>query len=115
MPTVTASAARERPAGFTLVELCASMVLAVLMLVALHGTLRSSVQARKEAERQLGQVDESKPDALLVCDKQRHGEWEGRVALWFEPESLSYRGEQHRGFSRGYDFSPRQTEPGAAG
>ena len=70
---------------------------------------------RKEAERQLGQVDESKPDALLVCDKQRHGEWEGRVALWFEPESLSYRGEQHRGFSRGYDFSPRQTEPGAAG
>jgi twinkle protein len=70
---------------------------------------------RKEAERQLGIVDESKPVALLVCDKQRHGEWEGRVALWFDPTSLSYRGEQSRSFVRGYDFSPTQAEPGALG
>lgn len=70
---------------------------------------------RKEAERQNGSVDESKPDALLVCDKQRNGEWEGKVALWFNPDSLSYRGEERQGFGRGYDFSPRQDEPGAAG
>ncbi|MDV2115339.1 AAA family ATPase [Alcaligenes faecalis] len=31
-----------------------------------------------------------KPDAMLVCDKNRHGEWEGSVALWFHPESLQY-------------------------
>ncbi|MCX5592513.1 AAA family ATPase [Alcaligenes endophyticus] len=31
-----------------------------------------------------------KPDAMLVCDKNRHGEWEGSVALWFHPQSLQY-------------------------
>lgn len=70
---------------------------------------------RKEAERQNGSTDESRPDALLVCDKQRHGEWEGRIGLWFDPESMSYRGDERRGFTRGYDLSPPQIEPGAAG
>jgi twinkle protein len=23
------------------------------------------------------------PDAMLICDKQRNGEWEGRIGLWF--------------------------------
>jgi twinkle protein len=32
----------------------------------------------------------SSPDAMLSCDKNRHGEWEGRVPLWFNPESLQY-------------------------
>ena len=30
------------------------------------------------------------PDAILICDKQRHGEWEGRVALWFDSDSFQY-------------------------
>jgi len=30
------------------------------------------------------------PDALLICDKQRNGEWEGKVALWFDKESMRY-------------------------
>ena len=42
--------ARDR--GFTLVELAASMTLAMVMLIALHTTLRSSVSARKDAEQQ---------------------------------------------------------------
>lgn len=29
-------------------------------------------------------------DALLVCDKNRHGEWEGHVRLWYHPPSLQY-------------------------
>lgn len=70
---------------------------------------------RKEADRVSGQVDEGKPDALLVCDKQRHGEWEGRVGLWFDPESMRYRGEERQSFTRGYDLSPPQSEPGALG
>lgn len=70
---------------------------------------------RKESERQQGTTDESKPDALVVCDKQRHGEWEGRIALWFDPSAQSYRGDEHRGFTRGYDFTRTQEEPGAAG
>src|SRR6185369_11116989 len=42
----------------------------------------------KESERQeKGATDEGKPDAMLICDKQRHGEWEGRVKLWFDTEA----------------------------
>jgi len=37
---------------------------------------------------------ESKPDALLVCDKNRHGEWEGKVALWYHASSLQYTSDQ---------------------
>lgn len=39
--------------------------------------------------------DETKksPDALLICDKNRHGEWEGTTALWYHPQSLQYTGD----------------------
>jgi len=30
------------------------------------------------------------PDAIITCSKQRHGEWEGRVSLWFHPDSFQY-------------------------
>lgn len=30
------------------------------------------------------------PDAMLICDKQRNGEWEGRIALWFDKEGMRY-------------------------
>ena len=30
-------------------------------------------------------------DALLICDKQRHGEWEGEIPLWFDAESMRYK------------------------
>lgn len=32
----------------------------------------------------------SKPDALLVCDKNRHGDWEGRITLWYHSPSQQY-------------------------
>lgn len=38
----------------------------------------------------------NKPDAILACDKNRHGEWEGLVNLWFHPESLQYTGDKRR-------------------
>lgn len=71
----------------------------------------------KEGKRQRGEdFDEMKPDALLVCDKQRHGEWEGMVGLYFDPASLSYRGELHQGWARGYEFTKtQQQEPGSDG
>jgi twinkle protein len=31
-----------------------------------------------------------KPDAVLICDKTREGEWTGRAGLWFHKESLQY-------------------------
>lgn len=30
------------------------------------------------------------PDALLICDKQRNGEWEGRIALWYDKASQQF-------------------------
>jgi twinkle protein len=29
-------------------------------------------------------------DAFLSCRKQRHGEWEGKIALWFDKKSMQY-------------------------
>ncbi len=31
-----------------------------------------------------------KPTAILRCDKQRNGEWEGQLGFWFHPESMQY-------------------------
>lgn len=33
----------------------------------------------------------SSPDCYLTVDKQRHGEWEGRIKLWFNNESKRFR------------------------
>lgn len=30
------------------------------------------------------------PDALLIVDKQRHGEWEGKIGLYFDKPSFRY-------------------------
>jgi twinkle protein len=46
---------------------------------------------RKEADRQKGgSGDWSEPDAYLLCDKQRHGEWEGPVKLWYDQQSFRF-------------------------
>ena len=36
------------------------------------------------------------PDVLIACDKQRNGDWEGRIALWFHKASLQYCGDRSR-------------------
>ena len=45
-----------------------------------------------EAAAAEGEDVSDKPDAILFCNKQRnHPEgWEGKIALWFNPESLQY-------------------------
>lgn len=46
---------------------------------------------KKEREAQAGKmVSITEPDALLICDKQRNGEWEGRVSLWFQKDSQQF-------------------------
>lgn len=37
-------------------------------------------------------VDAMQPDALLLCEKNRHGDWEGRMSLWFHGRSTQYIG-----------------------
>jgi len=47
----------------------------------------------KEKNRAAGKlVADMEPDALLICDKQRNGEWEGQIGLWFDQQSMQYIG-----------------------
>ncbi|MCB1048898.1 MAG: hypothetical protein KDC10_17035, partial [Calditrichaeota bacterium] len=48
-------------------------------------------KAKEEAQRNNDTSHDGKPDAMLICSKQRNGEWEGRVGLWFDQESYQYR------------------------
>jgi twinkle protein len=46
---------------------------------------------KKERDAQAGKmVAEGEPDALIICDKQRNGEWEGKVSLWFHKRSQQF-------------------------
>lgn len=47
------------------------------------------VHRNKYKERQQ-EPDEKDPDARLIIAKQRHGEWEGRINLWFDKISQQY-------------------------
>ncbi|GAB2471950.1 DnaB-like helicase C-terminal domain-containing protein [Comamonas humi] len=49
---------------------------------------RNKPKERKQAEGKLVEADE--PDCLLICDKQRNGEWEGTIGLWFDKASQQY-------------------------
>jgi twinkle protein len=47
----------------------------------------------KERDAQAGKrTADTEPDALLICEKQRNGEWEGRFHLWFDKDSQQYVG-----------------------
>lgn len=47
----------------------------------------------KEKKRDEGKaIEDKEPDALLICDKQRNGEWEGSIGLWFDRASMQYVG-----------------------
>lgn len=59
---------------------------------------------------------EGEPDTMLICDKQRHGEWDGTIGLWFDSQSMTFRGERREPWSRGMDISIEvREEPGALG
>lgn len=48
---------------------------------------------RKEAELEKTHPDDKyrdEPDAVLACTKQRHGEWEGNLRLWYDRERMLY-------------------------
>lgn len=44
----------------------------------------------KEEKVRCGEVLDDEPDANLIVGKQRHGEWEGRISLWFHQGSMQY-------------------------
>lgn len=53
-----------------------------------------AIEKAVAAGQQIDPDIEKSSDALLICDKNRHGEWEGRVALWYHPQSLQYTGDK---------------------
>lgn len=60
-------------------------------------------KAKALERQQNGITDETVPDALLICEKQRNGEWEGRIGLWFHPDSQQFVGEQRGTIQRYID------------
>lgn len=56
------------------------------------------------------------PDFLLICDKNRHGGWEGRWALWGDLETWHFRETSQPPWERGYTLPAyQQAEPGTLG
>lgn len=52
-----------------------------------------TVWRNKAKERDLqekGVCEQHEPDCMLIVDKQRNGEWEGRIGLWFIQTALQY-------------------------
>lgn len=45
---------------------------------------------RNKSKENSNEPDEDSPDARLYVAKQRHGEWEGKIALWFDKASQQY-------------------------
>ncbi len=56
---------------------------------------------KKERDADAGKVvNEDDPDSVLICDKARNGEWEGRVKLWYDRASLKFS-DSNRNSRRG--------------
>lgn len=51
---------------------------------------QSIIEKSQHVNRPVLTETKNEPDALLVCDKNRHGDWEGRVLLWYHSPSLQY-------------------------
>lgn len=52
-----------------------------------------TVWRNKPKEKRVESGDHSasgEPDQILICDKQRNGDWEGLIRLWYHPESRQY-------------------------
>lgn len=62
----------------------------------------------KERDQQAGKkVSETDPDAMLICEKQRNGEWEGRFHLWYDKASQQYLGAPGAGPLNMFNFPHR--------
>jgi twinkle protein len=46
---------------------------------------------RKERDREAAKpVADTDPDAVVIVDKNRNGDWEGRIKLWFQKDALRF-------------------------
>lgn len=59
------------------------------------GSLSDNVHNAFEVHQRYKKDDEGEtdfPDMFIICDKQREGEWEGSIGLWFDESSLQFLG-----------------------
>ena len=47
-------------------------------------------KAKEKARQANKPFSELDPDCMLICDKQRNGEWEGSIGLWFDKNSQQF-------------------------
>ena len=46
---------------------------------------------KKKAETEMLSEEQARsPDAMLICDKQRNFDWEGRIGLWYHRDSMQF-------------------------
>lgn len=56
-----------------------------------HNVLTVYRNKRKEADQEAGNhASSGEPDQYIICDKQRNGDWEGRIGLWYDKASRQY-------------------------
>ncbi len=56
-----------------------------------------TVWANKAKQQEMSQGNYARrpePDAMVTVEKQRNGEWEGRLKLWFDDAALKFTNEQ---------------------
>lgn len=66
---------------------------------------------KKERFAEKGEMDtetiDAMPDAKMIIDKQRNGDWEGEIKMWFCKNSRQFREHKH---SRNIEYVPFSTE-----
>ena len=48
-------------------------------------------RAKEKETEQNGIADNSLPDTFLITAKQRNGDWEGTLGLWFDKKSQQFK------------------------
>ncbi len=64
-----------------------------LMIVWRNKAKERAIKAAAASGKQLDDDTRDKPDAMLCCEKNRNGKWEGRIPLWYHSDSLQYTGD----------------------
>ncbi len=64
-----------------------------LMIVWRNKAKERAIAAAAATGKQLDDETRDKPDAMICVEKNRNGEWEGRIPLWYHRESLQYTGD----------------------
>ncbi|MHC4397906.1 MAG: bifunctional DNA primase/helicase, partial [Planctomycetota bacterium] len=63
-----------------------------------------------DKKKKLEKILNEQRECLWICDKQRNGEWEGRIGLWFDPKSMQYLCDHDEKPIRYVNYSNRENQ-----